>query len=91
MGNSSDTVPFHPDDPQINPESKHFDQICFNLSIPPARRLELHSQFWDLVYAIQRSNKAHGITPRWAKAPQPEDMSEFDLMSDEDKRRLMEM
>lgn len=91
MGNSCEAIPFHPDDPQINPELEQFDQISFNLSIPPARRMAQHSRFWQLMYAIQRSNKARGITPRWTKPPQPEDTSEFDRLSDEEKRRWMEM
>ena len=85
------STPFQLDDPRIDPDSNEFDQLCFNLSIPPCRRLEQHSRFWQLVHAIQRSNKARGITPRWSKPPQPEDTSEFDRLSDEEKRQLMEM
>jgi hypothetical protein len=86
-----ESTPFHPDDPLINPESEQFDQICFNLSIPPWRRLEQMSRFLHLMNAIVQSNRARGITPRWSKPPQPDDTSEFDWWSDEDKRRYMEM
>lgn len=86
MRNTSQSVPFHPDDPSINPEDLHFDQLCFNLSIPPARRLALHGQMHSLMASMRRANRARGITPRWTKPPRPEDTSELDWLSEDERR-----
>jgi hypothetical protein len=79
-------VTFDSDDPVVDPEKPEFDQLCFNLSIPPARRLVLHRRMHVLMAAVRRANQARGITPRWMKPPQPPDTSELDWLREDDRR-----
>jgi hypothetical protein len=76
---------FDSDDPVVDPERPEFDQLCFNLSIPPERRLSLHYRMHVLMAAVRRANRARGITPRWTKPPQPPDTSELDWLSEDER------
>jgi hypothetical protein len=81
-----ESLPFDPDDPQVNPDYPAFDQLSFNLSIPVARRRALHAQMHALMAAVRRLNRERGITPRWTKPPQPPDTSELDWLGEEERR-----